>query len=157
MAWIIRIASIATILALLMTAAGFWLGIRSADGSPKGLSQNRLHPCPDSPNCITTEYPEQTAHFEKPMPLDKMDWEALSAVVVKMGGSPVSQKKNYRAFLFSSSFFGFKDDVEFRWDTSTQTLHIRSASRVGHSDLGANRKRVKKIKKQLLSILPSNV
>jgi len=38
------------------------------------------------------------------------------------------------------------DDVEFLLDDGTKTIHIRSASRVGYSDLGVNRKRVEAIR-----------
>jgi len=34
------------------------------------------------------------------------------------------------------------DDVEFHLDEATQTAHFRSASRIGYSDLGVNRKRM---------------
>ncbi|PZO25782.1 MAG: DUF1499 domain-containing protein, partial [Betaproteobacteria bacterium] len=42
--------------------------------------------------------------------------------------------------------FGFVDDVEFRIDQGSGLLHVRSASRVGYSDLDANRKRVEQIR-----------
>jgi uncharacterized protein (DUF1499 family) len=37
------------------------------------------------------------------------------------------------------------DDVELRLDADQGLIHIRSASRVGRSDFGVNRKRVKDI------------
>jgi len=40
----------------------------------------------------------------------------------------------------------YVDDVELRLDENKQLIHVRSASRVGHSDLGANRKRVARIR-----------
>lgn len=46
------------------------------------------------------------------------------------------------AAIFTSKFFGFVDDLECRIDQANHTIHLRSASRVGHSDFGANRKRV---------------
>ncbi|NJM58446.1 MAG: DUF1499 domain-containing protein, partial [Synechococcales cyanobacterium RU_4_20] len=41
---------------------------------------------------------------------------------------------------------GYVDDVEFYADDATQTLHVRSASRLGKSDLGLNRKRLDAIR-----------
>jgi uncharacterized protein (DUF1499 family) len=48
---------------------------------------------------------------------------------------------------FASALFGFVDDLEIRIDAEVGSIHLRSASRVGKSDLGANRKRVEIIQK----------
>lgn len=48
--------------------------------------------------------------------------------------------------------FFFRDDLVLQLteqDTRTTYLHIRSASRVGHSDLGVNRRRVKTFLRKL--------
>jgi uncharacterized protein (DUF1499 family) len=63
-----------------------------------------------------------------------------------MGGSIQVEETDYLAATFTSSVFRFVDDLELRIDTSQQTIHLRSASRVGRSDGGANRKRVELIK-----------
>jgi len=42
---------------------------------------------------------------------------------------------------------GFVDDVEFFFP-DTAVIHMRSASRVGYSDFGANRKRLEKIRQR---------
>jgi uncharacterized protein (DUF1499 family) len=49
---------------------------------------------------------------------------------------------------FASAIFGFVDDVEFWFDESTKLIHVRSAARLGYSDLGVNRKRVEYIRAQ---------
>jgi uncharacterized protein (DUF1499 family) len=41
---------------------------------------------------------------------------------------------------------GYIDDVEFALDTNASVIHVRSASRLGESDLGLNRKRVEAIR-----------
>ena len=56
----------------------------------------------------------------------------------------VEEADNYCRFEFSSLIFRFVDDVEFYVDDD-QALHFRSASRVGHSDMGANRSRMDKL------------
>jgi len=53
-----------------------------------------------------------------------------------------SENDDYLAATFSSAIFGFVDDLEVRIDSVQNTGHIRSASRVGHSDGGVNRKRI---------------
>jgi len=49
---------------------------------------------------------------------------------------------------FRSSLFRFVDDVSCRLDDENNRIHIRSASRVGYSDFGVNRKRVEQLRKQ---------
>ena len=56
-----------------------------------------------------------------------------------------SESEDYIHFEFTSSFFRFVDDVEFLLDEESELVHFRSASRVGRSDLGVNRSRMKKI------------
>jgi uncharacterized protein (DUF1499 family) len=40
----------------------------------------------------------------------------------------------------------FVDDVEFLLVPAERVIHVRSASRVGYSDLGTNRKRVEALR-----------
>jgi uncharacterized protein (DUF1499 family) len=64
-----------------------------------------------------------------------------------MGGVIAEEKDGYFSATFSVSIFGFIDDLEVRMDPVRQVIHIRSASRVGRSDLGVNRKRIERLKK----------
>ena len=63
-----------------------------------------------------------------------------------MSGVIQAEKDNYFAATFASQVFGFVDDLEIRIDTDQKLIHLRSASRVGHGDGGANRKRVERLK-----------
>ena len=73
---------------------------------------------------------------------------------VELAGGEVTQLSNDRlAAVFRSGLFRFKDDVTFFVDTDDQELHFRSASRVGHSDLGANRKRMEGLTTAIKSAL----
>ena len=56
------------------------------------------------------------------------------------------EEENYLHFVFVSKFFGFKDDVEFFFDQAAGLLQVRSASRLGRYDFGANRKRVEMLR-----------
>ena len=46
---------------------------------------------------------------------------------------------------FTSNIFRFIDDVEF-YLIEPGVIHFRSASRIGHSDLGVNRRRMNRIR-----------
>jgi uncharacterized protein (DUF1499 family) len=63
-------------------------------------------------------------------------------IIEELGGKVVVADDEYVSATFASSIFGFVDDVECRLDASKEQIQIRSASRVGHSDLGVNRKRM---------------
>ena len=42
----------------------------------------------------------------------------------------------------------FVDDAEFLLDRSNRMIHVRSASRLGYSDLGTNRRRIEELRSQ---------
>lgn len=58
----------------------------------------------------------------------------------------VVEDDTYWHIEFRSRLFRFVDDVEFLFDLEQKLIHVRSASRVGYSDLGVNRKRVERIR-----------
>lgn len=50
---------------------------------------------------------------------------------------------------YTSPLMGYVDDVEFLRDDASGVIHLRSASRLGYSDMGANRKRIEQIRQRL--------
>jgi uncharacterized protein (DUF1499 family) len=67
--------------------------------------------------------------------------------VLKAGDATfVKETESYWHVEFRSRIFRFVDDVEFLFDRDSKVIHVRSASRVGYSDLGVNRARVEKIR-----------
>ncbi len=67
----------------------------------------------------------------------------------------IAQTENYLSAEFTIPVVGFVDDVEFLLDKDAKVIHVRSASRLGDSDLGVNRKRIETLR-ALLSSLKSN-
>ena len=61
----------------------------------------------------------------------------------------VSSQTGYVHVEFSSLLFGFVDDVELAIDAMENLVHFRSASRLGRSDFGVNRRRMEQIRQQL--------
>ena len=55
-----------------------------------------------------------------------------------------SREEHYLHAEFTSRIFRFVDDVEFLLEDGI--IHVRSASRVGRWDLGANRARIEDIR-----------
>lgn len=144
--------SICLLLALAVATLFYYKALKSRSGAAPGLVSGRLTECPSSPNCICSEYPDDTAHYAAPIALVGEPGEQLAVVkaaIEAQGGEVVVVRSDYLAATFTSGFFGFVDDLEVRLDESARLLHLRSASRVGHSDLGANRKRVAALKAAL--------
>ncbi len=61
----------------------------------------------------------------------------------------IAETDNYLYAEFTSAMMGFVDDVEFYVDEAAKVIHVRSASRLGQSDLGVNRKRVESLRAEL--------
>jgi uncharacterized protein (DUF1499 family) len=111
----------------------------------------RLSPCPDMPNCICSQYPQDKDHTTEPIAYSGGIKDAFAKIKRVMGvigrTELVAESQNYLRFECTSFLFRFIDDVEFLIDPDHSVIHLRSASRLGYSDLGANRARVEKIKK----------
>jgi uncharacterized protein (DUF1499 family) len=58
----------------------------------------------------------------------------------------IAMDDHYIHAEFTSAFFRFVDDVEFYFDSEAKIIHMRSASRIGYSDFGVNRKRLEKLR-----------
>jgi uncharacterized protein (DUF1499 family) len=137
---------------ILAAIVGFFvLGLMSQSGEANGLVEGKLAKCPDKPNCISTEYEADASHYIEPIAFSQSNTSIvlsrLKNSVREMGGSIQAETDNYLAATFTSSFFRFIDDLEIRIDMDQKLIHMRSASRVGTSDLGVNRERVGRLKR----------
>jgi uncharacterized protein (DUF1499 family) len=113
-----------------------------------GVKDNRLSPCPSSPNCVSSQSDDE-GHKIDPIPFTSTPAEAMDrliAVVRRMERTTVVRERpDYLHVEFRTSL-GFVDDVEFYVDDKEKVIHLRSASRVGYWDLGVNRKRMEAIR-----------
>lgn len=129
-----------------------WQAQRSRTGEPPGLFDGQLLPCPGPPNCICSEYPGDDSHYVAPIDITGMTandaMRKLRDVIADLGGDIKIDYGDYVAALFVSDLWGFADDVELRVDPRANQVHIRSASRIGYGDMGVNRERVERIKRE---------
>jgi len=118
--------------------------------SAAGMVNGQLTACPDKPNCVCSEFPDDSAHVISPIPFPEGRGEeslvVMKTVIESLGGEIQSTDENYLAATFTSKFFRFTDDVEVRLDTEANLIHVRSASRAGYGDMGANLARVETIR-----------
>jgi len=144
----ILIVGVAVIAAILLVRCSM-LGQSSKSGQPPGLVSGTLAPCPDKPNCVSSEAGEDADHQIAPIDYAGISteaaWSRIQQVIEELGGEVTVASDAYLAATFTSSLFRFIDDVECRLDPAKEQIQIRSASRVGYSDLGVNRKRVEAI------------
>ena len=113
---------------------------------------SRLKPCPATPNCVSSKAGDAT-HRVEPFPFTGAAADSLARVKVAALSFPrtrvVEEAPGYVRITFTSAVFRFVDDVEFETDDAAHMVHVRSASRVGSSDFGVNRKRVEAIRAKL--------
>lgn len=111
---------------------------------------DQLKPCPDKPNCVSTQ---ATQDDKKREPIAYTGTLADAVVKLKKLAGGMSRTKllneesNYLHYTFKTFPIPFIDDVEFLFDDEAKVIHYRSASRVGHSDLGINSRRMEKVVK----------
>jgi len=124
-------------------------GCHGARPASLGVRDGRLAPCPSSPNCVSSLADDDT-HRIAPLPLSGAAASAIGRIEGIVRSLPRSSvilaTENYLHAEFRSAVFRFVDDVEFLVDESAGVIQIRSASRVGTSDLGVNRKRIEAIR-----------
>jgi uncharacterized protein (DUF1499 family) len=127
------------------------VGCSGTRPSNLGLKEGRLAPCPNSPNCVSTQSTD-AKHGIDPIPYTSSMEEArarLEKIVRAMPRTKVIRlEEDYMHLECSSRLLRFVDDVEFWFDDANKVIHCRSASRKGYSDLGVNRKRVEQIREQ---------
>jgi len=136
------VAKIIIGLIVLIIVAFFFLGLKSQKGSAPGLINGQLAACGSAPNCVSSDGDVQPEKQVAPLSASLAD---VRAAITASGGVITSETDSYISATYMSKLFKFVDDVELR-DAGDGTVHIRSASRVGYSDRGVNRKRVEAIR-----------
>lgn len=104
------------------------------------LKNTQLGLCPETPNCISSFHQENDDHYLAPRLIQN---DPMLKIDEYFGDCHKNvSKENYRHFECQTGFFKFVDDIEVFYHKEENKLHYRSASRVGHSDLGKNKARI---------------
>lgn len=121
--------------------------------SPRlGIENNRLTPCPETPNCVAS-HPDTPDKQRVPPLLYTADqalaYEQMESLLSERQDAIVITREHahYLRADFRTPLLGFIDDVEFYFQTPG-VIMVRSASRIGYSDLGANRRRIEALRKE---------
>ncbi|MCU0598005.1 MAG: DUF1499 domain-containing protein [Desulfobacterales bacterium] len=110
-----------------------------------------LPPCPNRPNCVSSQSTDPR-HAIEPLrydiPISKAHQKLLKILKNMPRTKIIKEKANYIHAECRTRFLRFVDDLEFLVDDTDAIIHVRSASRVGYSDLGVNRKRVEQFRRE---------
>jgi uncharacterized protein (DUF1499 family) len=118
-----------------------------------GVKEGKLAPCPTSPNCVISQGDEDAEHAIAPLAYSGDPAQAIAKLTAIVKAMPrttiIESTDSYLYAEFASKLLGFVDDVEFYLDPAESVIQVRSASRLGQSDLGVNRQRVEAIRQEL--------
>lgn len=150
---------------IILAAIVIWIGVRFiwpdiptvfAGTKPDnlGVQNEQLAPCPETPNCVNSQSKDQE-HFIQPLTYEGDSSEAIAELKKIINQQErtkiVAETNNYLYAQFTSQWLGFVDDVEFYVNDEKGVIDVRSASRLGESDLGVNRQRIDNIREKFQS------
>ena len=117
-----------------------------------GLVESQLHACPESPNCVSiaaTDEEHSIDAFSLTGDAEEA-WQAARRILAELPRTRiVTEGGNYLHAECTSRMFRFVDDLELQLRPADGVIAVRSASRVGRSDLGVNRDRVESLRAAL--------
>jgi uncharacterized protein (DUF1499 family) len=109
----------------------------------------KFSPCPGSPNCVSSQSTDKM-HFIEPLHFSGSRTDARQQLIrILKNTKRVHLAKVEMDFIhaeFRSLIFRFVDDVTFFFPTDKNIIHVKSASRIGYYDFGANRRRVEQLR-----------
>ncbi|MCG3862457.1 MULTISPECIES: DUF1499 domain-containing protein [unclassified Photobacterium] len=122
-----------------------------SDSNPAAWQQRINQPCGKKPNCVSTQ--DQRDDFTvSPFTLTAKgmkDWQGIKQAALSLPGTKITDESHHYLHVEATSkIFRFTDDLEIK--QVDDHLNVRSASRVGYSDFGVNRKRVEAFRNQLI-------
>ena len=143
-----KIGSISGLMTIFMVSS-----VSGAGAEGLGATEYKLAPCPDSPNCVSTQS-EGKRHAMEPLPYlqtRQTSRERILSILKGMRRMEIVKLTESTIHVeFRTALWKFVDDVEFFFDDRARVVHFRSASRVGYYDFGLNRRRMKEISERYL-------
>jgi uncharacterized protein (DUF1499 family) len=147
----------AVVLALppLLLVAGQAGLLRGTPPADLGVRDGRLKPPAATPNSVSSQaalYGGAAAASARIAPLHydgdgAAAFARLRGLVAAMPGARiVAARPDYLYVQFTTRWLHFVDDAEFWWSPAEGVIHVRSAARLGESDLGVNRARIEALR-----------
>ena len=122
-----------------------------------GVNDGKLAVCPSTPNCVNSQaIASDKEHSIQPIQIGGGTMPRMTDLKLAIQSMPrstiIKETNNYLYVEFASKLMGFVDDVEFYFDNNGKSIQVRSASRLGESDLGVNRQRIEEIRAKVTSL-----
>jgi uncharacterized protein (DUF1499 family) len=113
-----------------------------------GVYDEALTPCPSSPNCVSSRADDERHRIE---PLcfsvdPDTAFTRLKRILSLRPDTTIVKETDHYLWVEFRTRLGFVDDGEFQLSPEQRCINVRSASRVGYSDLGKNRSRLEEIR-----------
>lgn len=128
-------------------------GCATTSGPELGLTPTgNLSPCAASPNCVSSDAGDNDHAIPPLVITGKADsvWQALVAYIEAQPRWKITVREpNYLRAESRTLLLRFVDDVEFNFRPAEGQIAMRSASRIGYSDLGTNRRRLEAVRQAL--------
>ena len=112
-----------------------------------GVKDGRFAACKPTPNCVSSQADSSDReHYIAPIAYSGTMHELRRAVESMTRASVIREEGSYLYAEYKSALLGYVDDVELLLDEKAALVHVRSASRLGRSDFGVNRKRIEELR-----------
>ena len=108
--------------------------------------------CPKPSNCVSSDSGNELHSIDSIYAIDSIQdtWREIILYIEKTPRLKIIEMNDtYIKAEATSLIFRFTDDVEFEQRPFARSIAVRSASRIGHSDFGVNRKRIERLRKHL--------
>ena len=116
-------------------------------------AEMKLPDCPESPNCVSSQAAQNSSHYIAPFIIKSSAndaWAEIKNALLSQSRTIITKRSDITIHAETTSLvFRFVDDIDLLLDKEAGQIHIRSASRTGHSDFDVNRKRVESIRSEL--------
>ena len=122
-------------------------GCTSAPDKP--ASGAGLPDCGMFPNCVNSQLTEGSKAVA-PLRATKQQWQQLKQwIASQQDWTITTDSGDFVQAVVKTPLMRFRDDVQMRFVQDAGVIHVRSASRLGISDMGENRRRVEMLRSQL--------
>jgi uncharacterized protein (DUF1499 family) len=157
--WPVLLSGLLLLLALALLAAGQAGLLRGTPPTDLGVREGRLKAPSRTPNSVSSQahlwpgHPQAAYAQIDALALRGSSAATLARLAELLAGMPgvtvVETRAGYLRAEFRSRWLGFVDDAEFWVDPAAGVIQVRSASRLGRKDFGANRARIEALRARL--------
>lgn len=153
MTWFLGLLGV-VLAVVVVTVVALKIGSALAPVPELGVVEGRLTPCPETPNCVSSQANLHDDLHHLPSiafegPADPVVELVDRVVMERPRTSRVARDGHYLRYAFETYLMRFVDDVEFWIDSREGAIHFRSASRFGGGDMGANTTRMRSLQEDI--------